>query len=451
MKTVCTPIAILLALSPFFAGCSPPVDSQTRMESAREHEARGDHVTAILELKNLLQTDADHVPALVRVGRLSLYAGQSAESIAFLERARTLGAPDEEVLEPLGRALLAQGHFQQVLDAIDPDSVAAVHRGRLHLLLAEAHLNLGDTEAARKAYMAAQQDASLVANALSGLADLERREGRYDSAQQLLDQALDDDPFSVVANRGVGALKIDQQRYEEAMDAFVRSIEATQIRPGSDELLLARVGMTETQWRMGQRNRALGNVKDLLNAYPWHPLPRYLRALLAYDSGEYELAGEYLREVLEIVPRHFPSTRLLAAVEFELENYANVELLLRDYLVTFPNDIEMRRLSAATHLRMGNAARAMAVLMPALEQGFDDNRFLTLLGRASLHSGDPETAAAYLTRAMSLDPTNQQTLVSLIFALITTGEITRAEAALRRIPDTRQTEETRQLLHLVML
>lgn len=441
----------LLLVALLTPACSPPVDTQTRLEIARDHEARGDHVTAILELKNLLQNEPDYLPALVMLGRLSLHAGQSADAIRFLRRARELGAPDEELLEPLGLALQAQGDFRGVLEQVDVQKVRPAHRGRLLLVRGQALTQLGDYSAAGDAFRQATSDSSVAAEALAGLARLELVAGRTEAASKLLESALDADPFSVAAYRTQGSLYLAEGKYDDALTAFVRSIEATEIRPGSDELLLARVGMAETQWKLGQKNRALGNVKDLLDAYPWHPLPRYLRALLAYDSGEYTLASEYLREVLKIVPLHHPSQKLLAASQFELGNYANTEIQLDDYLARFPGDIEMRRLQASAQLRLGHSAAAIATLLPALQQDPGDSQVLLLLGRASLHNGDAGGASSYLERAIRLSPDDPAIRVSLIFALITDGQTSRAQQQLAALPRTEQNARTRELLELVLL
>ncbi len=451
MKTTPSRSSSLLLLLIICVACSPPVDNQTRLDIARDHAARGDHVTAILELKNLLQNDPGDLTATSLLGQLSLYAGQSAEAIVYLRQARALGAPPEQVLVPLGRALLAQGQFERLLSELDPADAPADYRSQIRLLQAEALADLGRTDEARDAYLAARRDRSTEAQALAGLAQLAITAGRYDEAEELLGQALDADPFAVVAHRTVGALKIEQQQYAEALESFVRAVEATGIRPGADDLLLARVGMAESQWRLGQKNRALGNVKDLLDAYPWHPLPRYLRALLAFDNAEYELASEYLREVLSIVPRHAPSKKLLAASEFELGHYANSEMLLRQYLQDEPGDIAMRRLLAATHLQMGNPPGAMAVLLPAVNSARNDSQFLELLGRASLHSGDAATAVSYFDRAMHSDPDNRTARLSLIVALIGAGQTERAEQHLHALPPGDSAERARKLLELVLL
>lgn len=439
---------LLLILS---VACTPGIDNQTRLQIAREHETRGDYITAILELKNSLQIEPNDITVLALLGRLSLHAGQSGEAINYLQRARSLGADAGDVLEPLGQALLAQGQFAQLLELISVDQLPPSRRGRIWLLRGRAHTNLGQSDQATVAFRHAMDDRSTESEALAGLASLAIAEGRLDDADLLIDAALELDPFAVTAHRTLGALRLAQQRDEEALEAFVHAVEATRVRPGADDLLLARVGLTETQWRLGQKSRALGNVKDLLDAYPWHPLPRYLRALLAYDSGEYALASEYLREVLTMVPRHRPSQQLLAAADFELGNFASTELLLRDYLPANPDDLTMRMLLATTHLRLGNPPGAMATLLPGLEAGRDDPAFLALLGRAALHAGDVSTAAAYLFQAARRDPGNAQTRVSLISALIGAGHLNRAERELAALPPDAASEHARSLLRLALM
>lgn len=440
--------AVLLLAALLTAACSSGVDNDTRMQIAREHEMRGDYITAILELKNIVQADPQNVAALLQLGRLSQRAGQSADAVRYLEQAAALGAGAEDYYESLGRALLAQGRHDDLLERLDPDNFPPERRARIWLLRGAAHLGLGAYAEAEKAYRSARFDRSVQAESFAGLAQLAIADGRDGDAEVLIDAAIQADPFSVAAHRNRGALRLQQERYGEALNSFVQAIEATRIRPGSDDLLLARVGLTEAQWRLGQKSRALGNVKDLLDSYPWHPVPRFLRALLAYDSGEFALAAEYAREVLVTVPSHAPSLQLLAAAESALGNDARCELLLRDYLDSYPGDLAMRRLLATTHLKMGNPSGAIAVLLPGLETGRGDAAFLALLGRAQLHNGNPATAAAYLSEATRLAPGDPALRARYALALIEAGHLPRARRELQQLePGT----EARELLELRLL
>ncbi|MDH3589813.1 MAG: tetratricopeptide repeat protein [Gammaproteobacteria bacterium] len=440
-------MAVILLAS----ACVPPVDTNTRLQIALENERRGEPISAILELKNILQNDPDHLETLAMVGRLSLEVGQSADAVRFLNRAKQLGGTSSTILEPLGHALLAQGEFERLLEEFQISSLPQDLHGSARLLRGEALLGLGRLGDAETEYRRASESRTTEAAGLGGLARIAMLRNDLTEAERLIESALERDPFSVSTFRALGALRHEQQRFEEAELAFASAVEATAVRPGADELLLARVGMAETQWRMGETGKALGNVKDLLDAYPWHPLPQYLRALFAYDAGDYLLAADYLREVRLLVPRHRPTQQLLAASEFELGNFSNVELLLREYLKEVPGDIAMRRLLARAQLRMGNPTGALAALLPVVELAPNDGQFLALLGKASLHSGDPAIAAEYLQRASEQAPEDFDLRVSLIVAQIGAGQTSKAERELEQLPDTPEMERARSLLGLVLL
>ncbi|NNF67756.1 MAG: tetratricopeptide repeat protein, partial [Gammaproteobacteria bacterium] len=441
----------LLVMLALFA-CTPPLDVETRIQIALDNEQRGESVAALLELKNILQSDPDHLRTLTLLGRLSTEVGQSAEAVEYLSRARKLGATGPEISESLGKALLAQGQFERLLAELKTrPSASANSNANIELLRGEALLGLGRLDEAEDAFRRVGAEQSTAATGLTGEARAAIFREQYDEAEKLINLALEKDPFSVAAFRALGSLRHKQERFAEAESAFISAVEATTIRQASDELLLARVGLAESQWRMGEKGKALGNVKDLLDAYPWHPLPLYLRALFSYDSGEYRMATEYLREVRLAVPSHRPSQQLMAASEFELGRYSNVEQLLRDYLKDEPDDIEMRRLLARTHLQMGNPTGALATLLPVVNLAPQDAGFLALLGRASLHSGDAELAATYLERAIENAPDDDDIRVSLIVAQIGAGKTDSAEQNLAKLPDNPATQRARSLLELVLL
>src|SRR5688572_16986377 len=103
------------------AGCgSPREDPELSIAKAQEHRDKRNYQAAIIELKNVLQHNPYHAEARYLLGREVLDSGDARSAESELRRAMKLGADPSKTLEQLGKSLLMQAKFKEVLDETDP-------------------------------------------------------------------------------------------------------------------------------------------------------------------------------------------------------------------------------------------------------------------------------------------------------------------------------------------
>ena len=140
----CKRLALLCALMLAWTVTAFAADSEGYVREAEDYLRRGEPRAAVIQLKNALQRDPKNVRARVLLGKTYLKLGQAKAAEQAVNKARTLGAEEREVLAPLGEAYLLQGRYREVLDEIQAgeDAPAALQAAVL-TLHARAELALG--------------------------------------------------------------------------------------------------------------------------------------------------------------------------------------------------------------------------------------------------------------------------------------------------------------------
>ena len=112
-------LLVLLALSCFIGACSR--DPASRLELAQQKVAENDYVTAIIELKNLLQSAPDNIEARLLLARVSLALGDPLAAEKELNKALDLGT-EASAQTPLHYEIqLTLGNQAGILEALDLD------------------------------------------------------------------------------------------------------------------------------------------------------------------------------------------------------------------------------------------------------------------------------------------------------------------------------------------
>ncbi|MEM7082317.1 MAG: tetratricopeptide repeat protein [Pseudomonadota bacterium] len=444
-RTIGLWLVIVLGL---LSGCSEPESVDGRLDLVRENMQRADYGAASLELANLIQTFPDNLEARLMQGKVSLAAGRAEAAEAQLKYARGLGAPGRLVYRPLAQSLLAQGQPERIESVLGPrppgdaDLIAWLSANGLGAL----QLNLpGRAELFFTEVMRLDKESL---DGKLGLAAVQKAEGDFSAASVYLENATRTHPLSIAAWQALGALHYDQGRLVDAERAFVNAIDGQDGVDRPYEFMLAQVGLIETQWYLDKRSLATQNMKALIDSYPWHPLPKYVRGLLAFQAGEYGTAGDFLYRVIAIIPDHEPSLKLLAAINSSQGKFGRAQLYLDQYFELNDNDPQMVALLAETYLQMGNAEESVSTLKPIIEDSLNPAH-LDLYGTACRYARSCTDGEAYLRRAVLADPSNLRRQTRLAAAYLNRSDLTAADDLMKTWnPPGQITESSRQVLRL---
>jgi putative PEP-CTERM system TPR-repeat lipoprotein len=418
-------------------GCS---DSSPESLLAKAGESRdaGDPRTASIHLKSLLQDVPDSIDGRVMLGEVSLDLGDAPAAEKEFRRALELGAPISRVRAALGKAMLYQRKYQDVLDFLHPEmTIDANERKNSLLVVGMAHHGLGNTDAAADAFDEALEIDPEFIEAVTESARLLMELDKQDEAQLMIARAMAIDPDDIDTLLLSAAQRFQVQDFTGAESTIRRVLEIVDNASGSQRpaYIVAMSQLAELQLAQNNEVDALGTTEELL-AVDQGIYPRFLSARVAAQSGDPDTATSILLEILRDNPQYQPADRLLGTIYVTTGNLPQARMYLERALLGDPRDLLVRRLLAELSLRQNDPQKAMLLLRPVISaEGNGDPGILALAGQASLLSGDRQAAAEFFNRSISFDAENMHLRLSAATLLVLAGELDQAEALLEGIPE----------------
>ena len=212
-----------------------------------------------------------------------LVAGQVAEALQTIRRAKNLGLNEGRTWHVLASALSAEGDFAASLAAYDQALETGVALAEVSGGMARVVLRLGDYAKAESLLTLHLQSAPPTAEAVADLAQAQTRLGAFDRAHETLKTALETDPGEPLLWFTLAQLLSVQGRHAHAVVFFE---ECLRLDPGA---ALAQAGLAEALLvGGGDIDRALSVSQDALAA----AAPALLPALTDAHARRLLAAGQ---------------------------------------------------------------------------------------------------------------------------------------------------------------
>ena len=414
-------LACLLALATL-GGCAKQQSAPELIAEARQMHLKRDNKGAIIQLKNALQVDAGNAQARLMLASVYNDAGDPLSAEKEARKAVSLGVDGQAALPVLARSLIQQSKFDAVLKetaAAKPGPEVLTRRGH-------AYLGMGRLPEANAEFEAALRLRPKDAAATVGLAQAAALGRDLPEANRLAAQASSDHPDDLEALMFKGNLERSQGRYDSAAMAYDAALK---VDPSYGDAHLQKTYLYIEEKKYDAAKAELDLYRKAANGSLLFP---YTQALLEYHQGNTAAALEPLQHVLKVAPGHLPSLMLAGAVQFKLGAMAQAEQHLSKYLDGDPSNLSARKLLASTLLKVDRPRDALVVLAPALAADKPDAYVLALAGEASLQNREPAKATAYYERASKLEPTMAPLRTALGLSLLGGGDQARAMVELER-------------------
>ncbi|RPI44205.1 MAG: PEP-CTERM system TPR-repeat protein PrsT [Betaproteobacteria bacterium] len=418
------------------------------MQEAIGHLDKGDRIAAIIQLKNALQSDPNHVEARLLHGTLALEGGDIKGAEEDFRRAHQLGGSREVVMPLLARALIARKEYQEALDATapPPDRDPAKESPALIAQRGHALFFLGRNEQAREAYDYAHQSDPEQPDALLGEARLAVVERKQDLALQKLELAVAKAPRNADALALLGDMKRVAGDEAAAAAAYEKAV-AIAPKAHNTRLSLASVYVGSKEY-----DKAIVQLKAVVKDAPDSPTANFLWAMVEFRREKYEDARNLAAKVLNVQGNHVPSLLMVGASAFLTRDYVIAEKALRRALVLAPRNVYARKVLGASLVRIKQPRLAVEELLPLLNRFPDDRDLLATLGEAFLDLSDFNRATDLLEKAAALAPKDPAARIGLGRTRLAAGELDRAladlEAATALAPQAREAKLLLAMTHL---
>jgi putative PEP-CTERM system TPR-repeat lipoprotein len=399
------------------AGCFNQ-STESLLQAASAWLSRKDVAATIIHLKSAIQQDPESGEARFRFGKVLLQGGDPVSAAVELRKARALNTPDDKVLPPLARALLAQGQAKELIDEFgganltDPVSVADFKTS-----LATAYAGRGmfpQAEAALQAALLAKPDHAEAQ--LLQIRMLARSKG-IDGVLTMMTKLLEQHPDTANVWKAQGGLLMyGKGDLAGAFDAFRKAIaldpQDVETHAGAIAILVRRSDPASIEKQLA----------ELRKVAPNHPQTRYFEAQLAFKRRDFERARALLQDLLRNAPDDARVLQLAGAAELEVGSLVQAQAYLQKALQSTGDQPMTRQLLAQAYLRAGQPAKVLEVLKPVID-GKPDAVTLSLAAQARLMNGDARESEQLYAQAAKLNPHDTASRTALAVALIGRGKV----------------------------
>ncbi|MCH8959526.1 MAG: tetratricopeptide repeat protein, partial [Proteobacteria bacterium] len=292
---------VLLALLLSVGACDR--DPASRLELAQQKVADSDYVTAIIELKNLLQSSPENIEARLLLARVSLALGDPLAAEKELNVALDLGTEASAQTALHYEIQLTLGGHAGILEALDLDGgTDGLSETQAMEIRGLALLGLGSSIEAETFFRQALAIDADSARARWGLAGALDREGETDAAQAELQTLITAHPGYSRGWALNGHMALRAGRLQGAVDSFRLAVQAAQKEPDRIVEMISLAGLADAQLGMQDIAGAEPTIGRLRSFAGAMPITRLLVARLAYAKQDYIGAASELERALNSNP-----------------------------------------------------------------------------------------------------------------------------------------------------
>ncbi len=412
-------LAFILSLSGcgWFGSQSP----EEHIQSATEYRDQGKLNAAIIELKNALQQSPDNANARLLLGKIYVESGQGRAAEKELRRAISLGVAEAEIALELAKAMLMQGRYQDVLEALKPfrQSDPARHAEAL-IVKGDAEQALGKVELACADY---QQASKLDAENLSadlGLARCDMLQDQVDQAKARVKRLLQQHPKHVQSWIMLGRIEAAAKQNQAALEALGKALE---LAPKQPSALMARA---QIELLENQLEAAEVDIEALHKLVPASAQANHLLGFLRFRQGRFNDAAVAYQNALRANPDFDPAILWLGLTNYAQHDYEQAIQRFSRFLQKYPDAIRVKVLLALSQAQAGGDSAAVQTLRELQGLDIEDPRMLAAIGQAALSVGDPATGRHYFEQAVARAPDKAAFRVALGSLLLQSGDARQA-------------------------
>ena len=435
---------LLTAILSLSVACQPTVEEH--FARAEKYMAEADYRSAIIELRNVLQANPDHVNARLLRAEASYQLADFATAESSYKRVLALGDDRPDVWAGLGKSMLVQGKVREAFEGVVPNLAGKSDHEDHLVLVGDILMSLGNPTDAEAEYLKALEQNPASPGGLIGRAAIAGSQGDHSRARRYLDAAISGNPESAFAWRVKGNYLRTQRNFDDAIAAYEQSMQLETAETPLADRFIARMNRVSSLIDLNRFKEAQADFDGLRALLPGHPQLAYLKGRIAFGLGDHELAQIELQRYLSRVPDDPRGKAMLGAVNFSQNNLGQAEIYLGQAVRANVGGETTRRLLAETLLRLNKPEEALEALRVAESEGQSDAMLLAMLGRAEARVGDADAATSYFEQSVAASPENTMISLALAASYLQADRGNDAIALLEAMPDVSDTDFRREML-----
>lgn len=378
-------------------------------EDASELFHNQEYSSAIIQLKNALQINPEHVPSLVLTAETYIAQGKPAAAEETLIKARVLGADRRFINLNLAEVYRRQGKYQSILSELSIRNLSPQAGADILGYKSIAWLSLGNTSKAQELILESESIfpkisfRTLIAKIMTALSyrDFDSALGQSAGLIERFPQQSESWNTYASVLHASGQLIAAHEAYTEAVDISPMFVDA-------------RVSKSALGIDLGYLAEAEKDLTFLKTNFPYEPRAAYLRALLytKYDTDNLaEKSFDELKICTEIIARLPPNRvssdkqlpMVAAQAHYGLSEFETSKTYLAIHLKKNSQDPGANRLMGDVLLKLNDPVAAIKFLKPAMKARPNDIQIISLLASAYSKAGHHEKATQLLENLQKMD------------------------------------------------
>ncbi len=383
-------LSISLAIATGLTACNQSGSPQDKLELAQAAMLKGDHASAEIHTKQVLQGQPDDAKARLLLAKVSLMQARFVSAEQEAQRALSLGVTDDDAWETLFEALTQRGQLQALKKETDRalaiPTLSAKSQSLAWLYSAKILIAQANNSDARKAL---EQSLKLVPQnsaAKAGLLGLDIAGTSKTVSFVELKTTLEKLKAAFPASFETAVLEANvaqmSGRNEESRTALLKALEA---KPYDLE---QRSNLVKINIALKDYASAETQIQALRKLAPSSAFISYLAALSAYGQGNLPKAREFSLDVVEHLPKFIPGLELAAELAMRAGEFQLAEKYGKLIVEIAPTAKTGAAILANNYLSAKAPEKALDILKPWLAQKPAAGALLTLAGRAHAMLGN---------------------------------------------------------------
>lgn len=414
------------------ASWSPAAMAADKLAAASAAVQAGDLRGAADDLRALVRQNPQNADARFALAEVELRLGDPVAAERDARVAEQNGYDANKTMLVIGRALLAQGRLNDLLNQLQPKGSSPAMDAEILALRGKAQLRLGKVNDALASFHRAETLDPKAASAWIADAQVAYARQDYAAAMDRINHALSADPKAL---EGIVLKAVVLRRQGDEAGAKAVLDQAIANQPPA---ALARLERASILAASHKPSEAQEDLKIVLKEMPGNRRAIFLEAEVLYALHDYQ-GTKVLLDRLQRAPSFDPYYLFVRArTEQALGEQSQAEESARRYIARVPDDMNGYKLLAELYTQAGRPDQAIAPLKQAMDAGKPDAEIYTMLGRGYSATGQQQAAAAAFAKAAALAPGNVAGEVVLAKALVDSSQpgnaVTVLENALEKEP-----------------
>jgi len=380
--------------------CSSPKNNEQLLIDAQTSIAQGDKAEAVINLKNILQSDPNHSDARYLLGKIYFSTNDHLRAEKELLKSVNSNPENNKAILLLAKTQLSLSQFNNVIDTLINKNFTKTEDDIYALVLkGQAYLSLGKINLAKESIQEANDISSESQYSILGNALVSAFENSSEEALTLIDALLKKDSTFQDALLLKGSILSNRHEYKKAAETYLAFFNLNPNHFG------IRTLVTHNYIKAGDFELAKPHVEALLKINDNHPTINLLAAQIKYFEQYYEEA-KYLATKVINSTNNALAQMIVGLSSFHLGQYEQAYYQLNAIADLLPNDHKVNKVIALLQVKLGFTEELYETLEQLSDLTSDDATLYANIGQELVSNNDRVSAQKMFSKANVLAPDN---------------------------------------------